>query len=224
MRDQASVQAEGLNRRACWLGSKRLLAVLVRHGSLWRPVGTRLPAARPAGCSAANSRAEGPTLHGLAVWARCTSSAGRPWPQALRDCLLSPHAARCLTRRCAQTYHSVLHIYGVHTSKEAVLAAPALLAGYAPEADFRRADIYLQHSISLASEAVPGSATDVVADSRALLVAFSNGTCQLHSWAGKARAHGPAPQQQSPAKAAWLSWLSCMLCVGALSGAPPGPS
>lgn len=29
VRDQESVQAEGLNRRACWLGSKRLLAVLV---------------------------------------------------------------------------------------------------------------------------------------------------------------------------------------------------
>ena len=90
----------------------------------------------------------------------------------------------------AQTYHSVLHIYGVHTSKEAVLAAPALLAGYAPEADFKRADLYLQHSITLVQEASPASATDVVADNRSLLVSFSNGTCQVYSWAGKVCVNG----------------------------------
>ena len=29
-RDQASIKAEGLNRKACWCSSKKLLAVLVR--------------------------------------------------------------------------------------------------------------------------------------------------------------------------------------------------
>ena len=84
-----------------------------------------------------------------------------------------------------QTYHSVLHIYGVHTSKEAVLSAPALLGNYAPEVDFKRANIYLQHSINLTDEATLASATDVIADARTLLVSFSNGICQLYSWAGK---------------------------------------
>ena len=79
----------------------------------------------------------------------------------------------------------MLHIYGVHTSKEAVLSAPALLGNYAPEVDFKRANIYLQHSITLTEEANAASATDVVADARTLLVSFSNGTCQLYSWAGK---------------------------------------
>ena len=84
-----------------------------------------------------------------------------------------------------QTYHSVLHIYGVHTSKEAVLSAPALLGNYAPEVDLKRANIYLQHSITLTDDANAASATDVVADARTLLVSFSNGICQLYSWAGK---------------------------------------
>ena len=30
VRDEASLKAEGLNRKACWSGSKKLLAVLVR--------------------------------------------------------------------------------------------------------------------------------------------------------------------------------------------------
>lgn len=94
----------------------------------------------------------------------------------------------------------MLHIYGVHLSKEAVLAAPALLSGYAPESVFRRADIYLQHSISLAPEGSTASATDVVVDSRSLLVSFSSGSCQVYSWAGKVTA---------PAAAFFSLWLCC---------------
>ena len=183
VRDQESVQMEGLNRKAFWASTKRLLAVLVRK--------------EQAVCTALQPAciARGFLCHCISCFQHsCTLHPGL--------CRVSPLLMTVrlvvVVRPClSQTYHSVLHIYGVHTSKEAVLSAPALLGSYAPEVDFKRANIYLQHSITLTDEANAASATDVVADARTLLVSFSNGTCQLYSWAGKVGAQALSASRQS---------------------------
>ena len=85
-----------------------------------------------------------------------------------------------------QTYHNVLHIYGVHQSKEAVLATPASPLGSTPAVELRKVAIYLQYSVPLeASNTNNATTTDLVADLRSVLVAFSDGTCQLFSWAAQ---------------------------------------
>ncbi|KAK9798509.1 hypothetical protein WJX73_005261 [Symbiochloris irregularis] len=114
-RDEASLKQEGLNRKACWSSSKKLLAVL--------------------------------------------------------------------------TYHNVLHIYGVHHSKELALSVPASKLGSVPALDVYKVNIYLQYSVPLEASDAASTATTtaLVADSRSVLVAFSDGTCQLLSWAGQLR-------------------------------------
>jgi hypothetical protein len=75
----------------------------------------------------------------------------------------------------AQTYNNVLHVYGLHTSKEAVLPAFEQTLG-----QLRRVDVYLQHSTVLDQSGA--HAVDLVCDSRSILIGFSDGTFQLMSW------------------------------------------
>ena len=102
--------------------------------------------------------------------------------------------ARCLTGYLLlQTYHNVLHIYGVHHSKEPVLATSASPLGASPAVDLRKVAIYLQQSLSLSGgEGSSAATTDLVADSRSVLVAFSDGACQLFSWAAQVQLNGPS--------------------------------
>ena len=74
-----------------------------------------------------------------------------------------------------QTYNNVLHVYGLHTSKEQLL--PSLGGSLA---DLRRVDVYLQHSTALEQHGT--HAVDLVCDSRSVLVGFSDASFQLLSW------------------------------------------
>ena len=75
----------------------------------------------------------------------------------------------------------MLHVYGMHFSKEAVL--PATIGGLHETLDLRRVDIYLQHSQMLNNSGASSSA--FVADGRSLLFGFSDGSLQLYSWQAK---------------------------------------
>ncbi len=92
----------------------------------------------------------------------------------------------------SQTYNNVLHVYGLHTSKEAVLPASDQTLGL-----LRRVDVYLQHSTVL--EQSGAHAVDLICDSRTILIGFSDGTFQLMSW-----------QSQVPACASSAQSLQCV--------------
>lgn len=74
----------------------------------------------------------------------------------------------------------MLHLYGVHTSKEAVL--PAAAAAGAPE--LRRIHVFLQHSVPLPGEAL---CNDVTGDSRSVLLGMADGSLLVYSWAAQVR-------------------------------------
>lgn len=101
----------------------------------------------------------------------------------------------CTTDWIVQTYNNVLHVYGLHTSKEAVLPSFEQTL-----VQLRRVDVYLQHSTVL--EQSGAHAVDLVCDSRSILIGFSDGTFQLMSW-----------QSQVPAHASLLQWCSKWLCL-----------
>ena len=80
-----------------------------------------------------------------------------------------------------QTYNNVLHVYGMHISRETVLsAAPGSLH---EAVELRRVNIYLQQSHMLRNNG--SSASTFVGDGRSLLFAFSDGSLQLYSWQAK---------------------------------------
>ena len=69
---------------------------------------------------------------------------------------------------------------------QAVLLELVLALGSTPAVELRKVAIYLQYSVPLeASNTNNATTTDLVADSRSVLVAFSDGTCQLFSWAAQ---------------------------------------
>lgn len=80
-----------------------------------------------------------------------------------------------------QTYNDVLHVYGMHISKEAKI--PTIIGGLHETADLRRVDIFLQQSQTLSSNGA--SASTFVGDGRSLLFGFSDGSLQLYSWQAK---------------------------------------
>ncbi len=80
-----------------------------------------------------------------------------------------------------QTYNNVLHVYGLHTSKEQLL--PSLGGSLA---ELRRVDVYLQHSTVLEQHGT--HAVDLVCDSRSVLVGFSDASFQLLSWQSQVHA------------------------------------
>lgn len=82
---------------------------------------------------------------------------------------------------CMQTYSNILHVYGLHTAKDAVLPLFESTLG-----QLRRIDVYLQHSTAL--EQSGAHAVDLVCDSRSILIGFSDGTFQLLSW--QSQVHG----------------------------------
>ena len=82
-----------------------------------------------------------------------------------------------------QTYNNVLHVYGMHSSKEAVLSTSSALGGPTEHIELKRVDIYLQQSQTLSNGGA--NASDLVGDSRSLLLGFSDGTMQLFSWQAK---------------------------------------
>jgi hypothetical protein len=82
-----------------------------------------------------------------------------------------------------QTYNNVLHIYGMHTSKESIIVTDATLGSFGGQVDLKRVDIYLQQSQMVANHGA--NASDFVGDSRALLLGFSDGSMQLFSWQAK---------------------------------------
>ena len=84
---------------------------------------------------------------------------------------------------CLQTYNNVLHVYGMHSSKEAVLSTSSALGGPTEHIELKRVDIYLQQSQTLSNGGA--NASDLVGDSRSLLLGFSDGTMQLFSWQAK---------------------------------------
>lgn len=74
-----------------------------------------------------------------------------------------------------QTYNNVLHVYGLHTSKEQLLSSlGSSLQG------LRHVHVYLQHSTVLEQHGT--HAVDLVCDSRSILVGFSDASFQLLSW------------------------------------------
>ena len=79
-----------------------------------------------------------------------------------------------------QTYNNVLHVYGLHTSKEQLLPS---LGGSLHE--LRRVHVYLQHSTVLEQHGT--HAVDIVCDSRSILVGFSDASFQLLSWQSQVR-------------------------------------
>lgn len=83
-----------------------------------------------------------------------------------------------------QTYKNVLHVYGMHSSKEAVLSTSLALGGPSSHLEFKRGDIYLQQSQVLRNGGA--TASELVGDSRSLLLGFSDGSLQLFSWQAKA--------------------------------------
>lgn len=97
-----------------------------------------------------------------------------------------------------QTYNNVLHVYGLHTSKEQLL--PSLGGSLA---ELRRVDVYLQHSTVLEQHGT--HAVDLVCDSRSVLVGFSDASFQLLSW--QSQVH--APRLYIIAVHAWLFSTSC---------------
>ncbi|KAK9828450.1 hypothetical protein WJX72_000056 [[Myrmecia] bisecta] len=123
-RDEGSVRLEGLNRRAFWCNSRRLLAVL--------------------------------------------------------------------------TYNNVLHIYGLHESKESVLQTQTFMSGSRTQLDFKRLNLFLQYSLAVGHDT--STANDIVGDSRSVLVGLSDGTFQLFSWQGKLRGRvSPFTAPEGPA-------------------------
>ena len=76
-----------------------------------------------------------------------------------------------------QTFSNVLHLYGVHTSKELVLSASA--AG-GPE--LHRMHVFLQHSVALPGEAL---CNDITGDSRSVLLGMADGALHVFSWAAQ---------------------------------------
>ena len=74
-----------------------------------------------------------------------------------------------------QTYNNVLHVYGLHTSKEQLLTSLG-----SPLEALRRVHVYLQHSTVLEQHGT--HAVDLVCDSRSVLVGFSDASFQLLSW------------------------------------------
>ncbi len=77
--------------------------------------------------------------------------------------------------RCVQTYNNVLHVYGLHTSKEQLLTSLG-----SPLETLRRVHVYLQHSTVLEQHGT--HAVDLVCDSRSVLIGFSDASFQLLSW------------------------------------------
>lgn len=71
----------------------------------------------------------------------------------------------------------------MHSSKEAVLSTSLALGGPSQYLEFKRGDIYLQQSQPLSQGGA--SASDLVGDSRTLLLGFSDGSMQLFSWQAK---------------------------------------
>jgi len=78
----------------------------------------------------------------------------------------------------------VLHVYGMHTSEEPIIATAATLGSLEGPVDLKRVDIYLQQSQAVSNNGA--TAGDFVGDSRALLLGFSDGSMQLFSWQAKA--------------------------------------
>ena len=85
-----------------------------------------------------------------------------------------------------QTYNNVLQVYGMHSSKEAVLSTSSSLGGSTDAVELKRVDIYLQHSHLLVNDGA--TAADLVGDSRSILLGFSDGSLQLYSWQTKVQA------------------------------------
>lgn len=80
-----------------------------------------------------------------------------------------------------QTYNNVLHVYGMHSSKEPII--PISISGLDSAVDLRRIDIYLQQSQMLSNNGSTASA--LLGDGRSLLFGFSDGSMQLLSWQAK---------------------------------------
>lgn len=80
-----------------------------------------------------------------------------------------------------QTFNNVLHMYGVHTSKESVVPSELLApAGAGPE--LQRMHAFLQHSVSLGEGF---ACNDVTGDSRAVVLGMSDGSLHVYSWAAQ---------------------------------------
>ena len=88
---------------------------------------------------------------------------------------------RSFLSHAPQTFGNVLHLYGVHTSKEAVLL-PAALARGVPQ--LHRMFVFLQHSIPLDK----ALCNDVTGDSRSVLLGMADGSLLVYSWAAQVRA------------------------------------
>lgn len=71
----------------------------------------------------------------------------------------------------------------MHTSKETVVSTGSSLSNVGENTELHRVDIYMQQNQRLSSGTA--IANDFVGDSRALLIAFSNGSLQLYTWQAK---------------------------------------
>ena len=92
-----------------------------------------------------------------------------------------------------QTFSNVLHLYGVHTSKDSVLGkAAAAAAGAGPA--LHRVDLFLQHSMALAEG---GACNDITGDSRCVLLGFADGSLRVYSWAAQVCYPRPHKEQTS---------------------------
>ena len=83
---------------------------------------------------------------------------------------------------CAlQTFSNVLHLYGVHTSKEAVLPESAM-GGVAGAPPLGRMHVFLQHSVVLPEGQL---CNDITGDSRSVLLGLADGSLHVYSWAAQ---------------------------------------
>ncbi|KAK9831279.1 hypothetical protein WJX74_010194 [Apatococcus lobatus] len=97
----------------------------------------------------------------------------------------------CSSRRllAVLTYNNVLLIYGLHVSKDSALQTPGSGAGGHGPLDLKRQNFYMQYKIVVETTS---NCTDLLGDSRGILIALSDGSFTLWSWHGKFRGqHNP---------------------------------
>lgn len=201
-REAESIQAEGLNRKAYWSSVRRSLAVLV-ISQITAPIMQSMShkyTERQQPKQDSDFQEPAPNSAGSLLY-----SSPMFMPDQAQIALLFDGEVILADKNLhVQTYNNVLHVYGMHTASEPVLAASLSLGGPGDSLEFKRVDLYLQQSQALGNEGA--SACDVVGDGRSLLLGYSDGSLQLFSWQAKVT---PLPTVPLPAVSAAVCYMQC---------------